>query len=263
MIVAGIKENTRLTVCAIIQARMGSERLPGKVLMEIEGKPILEHIIDRLQTSKMVNSIIVATTSKKKDKPIVRLAEKCCVDYFIGSEEDVLERYVKAAEKSGANTIIRVTSDNPLIDITSLDYMIKVHIDEQLDYTFNVNDSGRHVYSDGIVIGLGTEVVSAVALKKACVLAKEGYQREHVTIFIEEHPELFKIRHIGAPRALQNSKLRLTVDTVEDLELMRKIYSKFYKRTKFVDCIKAIKFLEENGALLKINSHIKQKGLPK
>jgi spore coat polysaccharide biosynthesis protein SpsF len=240
---------------------MGSKRLPGKALMKISGKPMLEHIIDRLKTSKTIDSIIVATTTQKRDEEIIELAKTCGVNYFAGDEDDVLGRFVKAADKGEADIIVRVTSDNPLIDVPSLDNMVKTHIERKVDYTFNINDTSLNFYKNGIALGLGAEVVSADALRKVFTLAKKPYQREHVTIFMEEHPELFKILHVKAPSVLQKPNIRLTVDTKEDLQLVRKIYTKLYQESKVVDSRQAVRFLEENPELLEINKQIRQKSL--
>lgn len=229
--------------------------------MKIKDKTMLEHIIDRLKTSKTIDSIIVATTTQKKDKKIIDVVNKCGVKYFAGNENDVLDRYVMAAEKFKADIIVRVTSDCPLVDVLCIDEMVKLHIKQKADYTFNINDTGLNFYKNGIALGLGAEVISFNSLKKASELAKKSYHREHVTVFLEEHPELFKILFVDAPQFLRKSHIRLTVDTKEDLELIRKIYSKLYKKNKVIDPRKVIEFLERNPKLLKINKNIKQKKL--
>lgn len=240
---------------------MGSTRLPGKVLMKIKGKSILEHIIDRLKTSKMIDSIIVATTTLKKDIKIINIAKRCGVRYFTGDEDDVLDRYLGAAEQARADIVVRVTSDCPLVDIPSIDHMIKLHIKQKADYAFNINNTGLNFYEKGIALGLGAEVISVISLRKADKLAKKPYQREHVTIFLEEHPELFKILPVEAPPLLRKSNIRLTVDTNEDLKLIRKIYSKLYNRNKIINSYQVINLLEKNPKLLEINRYIKQRKL--
>ncbi|GAI11690.1 unnamed protein product, partial [marine sediment metagenome] len=159
-------------VVAIVQARMASTRLPGKVLMNIVGKPMLWHVIERVKRCKKINSIVVATTTKKEDEPIIDLAKECKVKAFKGSDNDVLDRYYQAAKKFSADIIIRITADCPLINPTTIDEMIDLCLKENADYICG--------HPDFPSMEKGMEVISFSALSKLKSLANKDYQKEHV-----------------------------------------------------------------------------------
>ena len=230
----------------IIQARMGSTRLPGKVLKKIKNKPLLSHIIDRIKISKKVNKIIVATTNKKKDNPIVNLCNKKDIDYFRGSEEDVLDRYYKSAKKYNLNkddTIIRITADCPVVDPYIMDEVIDLFEDENADYAWN-----NRTYPDG----LDVEVFSFGILKKAWKEAKTKYEREHVTPYIKENKE--KFRQVCLEYKKNMSKYRWTVDEKKDLEVIKIIYDELYDKDKIFTFKDICGLFNERPELIKINA---------
>jgi spore coat polysaccharide biosynthesis protein SpsF len=237
-------------IVAIIQARMGSERLSGKVLKKISGKPLLEHIISRIATSKKIHNVIVATSDKIEDRPIINLSKRLSFPYFAGSEHDVLSRFIGAGRAVSADIVVRICGDNPLIDVEYLDDMIDSHILKNAEYT--CNDSP-------IPIGTAGEVVDFSVLESLDAVAKEQRYREHVTTYILEHLEEFKVNRTEAPSYLKDKSFRLTVDTTEDLKLIRTIYRKLYSDGKIIKTSHAIAFLENNPSLSKINIHIPQK----
>lgn len=245
-----------MKVVAIVQARMSSTRLPGKVLMKIKNKPMLEHTIDRLKKAKTLNEIVIATTNKEQDKPIIELAKKCSVSHFAGSEDDVLDRYLNAAKKARADIIVRVTADCPLIDPNTLDKVVKCHLKSQPDYTRILIDENN---PKSFPRGLDTEVFSMEALKRAHRLGKKPHHREHVTPFIYEHPEMFKVAVIEAKNNLRRPDLRLCADTKEDLRLIREIYDRLYKPRKTLDIHDVIKLLDDHPEMRHINIEVKQK----
>jgi spore coat polysaccharide biosynthesis protein SpsF len=233
----------------IIQARMGSTRLPGKALMKIEDKPMLWHVINRLKYCKLVNEIVVATSVNKNDD----LIEKYCKQNHIicsrGSEDDVLARYYEAAKKYEANIIVRITSDCPLIDPKIVDLVIQKHKEKSVDYTSNT-------LKRTFPRGLDVEVFDFNALEKAFIETKEPYQREHVTVYIYEHPELFKVYSVENNQDL--SCLRLTVDEEKDLEFVGEVYKRLYsKKIFFMEDI--LKVLDNEPSLVEINKEVKQK----
>ena len=242
-------------IVAIIQARMGSTRLPGKVMMPIVGKPMLWHVIERVKRCKNIDSIVVATASKKENNPIIELAKKCKVDFFTGSENDVLDRYYQAAKKFNADIIARITSDCPLINPTTIDNMIDLCLKEDADYI-----CGHPNFSS---IEHGMEVVSFLALEKVKNIAIEDYQKEHVTIYIKENPELFKIRAIKPELIFQRADMRLTVDTKEDLKLIREIYKRLYTKGEIIDLKDVVKLLINNQSLKKINLNVEMSDVNK
>ncbi len=242
-------------VVAIIQARMGSTRLPGKVMMPIVGKPMLWHVIERVKRCKNIDSIVVATTSKKENNPIIELAKKCKVEIFIGSENDVLDRYYQAATKFNADIIVRITADCPLINPNTIDKMINLCLKENADYICG--------HPDFHSIEQGVEVVSFAALKKMMNMATKDYQKEHVTIYIKENPELFKISAIKPGLIFRRKGMRLTVDTKEDIKLIREIYNRLYKENEIIDIKDVVRLLINNLNLKKINFKVEMSNINK
>lgn len=207
-----------MEVCAIIQARTGSTRLPQKVLREICGIPILIHDINRIKKCKLINRIVIATTENENDDEIVSLLKNIDVDIYRGNELDVLDRYYKAAREYKADIVVRITSDNPLVDYRIVDIVIQNLIDENSDYSCN-NMPRTFPY------GLDCECFTFKALKEAWENAKEPFEREHVTPYIRNNKNFTKSNFINN-RDL--SHLRFTVDTIEDFKYVEKIYENLY-----------------------------------
>ncbi|AEV70520.1 spore coat polysaccharide biosynthesis protein F, CMP-KDO synthetase [Acetivibrio clariflavus DSM 19732] len=233
---------------------MGSSRLPGKVMIDICGKPVIEHVIDRLKMSKVLDDIIIATTTSVKDKIIVEQAKRNGVKWFCGSEEDVLSRYYYAARENRLSTVVRVTSDCPLIDPVILDEIVEFY--KKNDYLL-VTNAGNILEYRTYPRGLDVEVFSFDILEKAFYSAKKPYQREHVTPYIYETYEN-KIYYYK--NNINLSKYRWTLDTEEDLKLISIIFNNFYykygRNFGFKDILK---FIQSNPQLSKINEHIEQK----
>jgi spore coat polysaccharide biosynthesis protein SpsF len=204
-------------VMAFLQARMGSSRLPGKVLMPIQGQTILERAIRRLRESPAVNGIAVLTTTSPQDDVVENEARRLEVLVHRGSEEDVLERFQEAAEIFRPEIIIRATADNPLIEIGSLERMVQALKARNLDWCIENN----------LPYGSATEAFTVFALERTHLRAREPGHREHVTLYIKEHPEEFRIALLDPPASLRHPAIRLTVDTPEDFRfvdsLIRKI----------------------------------------
>src|SRR3989338_4701372 len=154
---------------------MGSERLPGKSLKKICGIPLLEHIINRISTSRKIHNIIIATSNNIKDHPIINLSRKLSIPYYAGSEDDVLNRFIGAGESVSADVVVRICGDNPLIDISYLDKMIVSHISKKAEYTYNCSN---------VPIGTTAEIINFDILKKRGLIAKDKRYREHVTTYI-------------------------------------------------------------------------------
>lgn len=207
-----------MNVVCIMQARIGSTRLPGKVLKKICGKTVLEHDIDRLRRVKNISKIVIATTTLEKDNVIVEEADRLKTKYYRGSEEDVLSRYYYAAKENNADIVVRVTSDCPLIDSEVTKKIIQYYLDnsEKYDYVSNTID---RTYPRG----LDTEVFSFKALEKAFNEAISERDREHVTPYIWDNADLFNLAQYK--NDIDYSKLRWTLDTTEDFELINKVYT--------------------------------------
>ncbi|MFB0500160.1 MAG: cytidylyltransferase domain-containing protein [Candidatus Hadarchaeaceae archaeon] len=234
-------------IVAIIQARTGSTRLPKKVLEKIAGKPMLWHVIDRVKNTKLVNEVVLATTSEEEDNPLLKLAEKSGVRGYVGSGDDVLDRYFQAATKFDADVIVRITADCPLIDSEITDKVIKCFLEDDFDY---VSNTVKLSYPDG----LDVEVFSYDALKKAWKKAKKSSEREHVTPYIKNHPELFKIGSVGHERDL--SHMRWCVDTERDLRFVREVYKQLYKKGEIFLMKDVLELLEKHPELMEINKGV-------
>lgn len=195
----------------ILQARLGSTRLPGKVLAPIGGRTILDHCIARLSVSGL--PVIVATTERAEDDAVERAARKRGVEVFRGAEDDVLSRYVAAARAFGIDEVIRATADNPLVDTGAA----------TRTFAFRQRVGADHVVECGLPLGTAVEAVSLEALERAQALITDPYDREHVTSFVRRDSRFRALRAV-APGHLRRPGLRLTVDTPEDLEFLREVY---------------------------------------
>jgi spore coat polysaccharide biosynthesis protein SpsF len=236
---------------AIIQARMGSSRLPGKVLRDLVGETVLGRVIYRLRRSRKVSEIVVATTSEVGDQAIVEECARLQVGCFQGSEQDVLDRYYHAARAHGAEVIVRITSDCPVIDPGLVDETIAVFEAAQADYASNIS-------SRSYPRGLDTEVFTVAALDRAWNEAREPHQREHVTPYFYGHPERFKLASLNNP--VDYSRYRWTLDTAEDMELLREIYSRFEGMDHF-SWLDVLQLMERKPELAEINSGVLQKSV--
>ena len=194
----------------IIQARMGSTRLPGKVLMNIGPKTLLGHIITRLSYNiSSAATVVVATSTETADDCIAEFCHINNINCFRGSEHDVLDRYYKCARDYSFNNIVRMTADNPFPDIAELDGMLSEHLANGVDYS--------HCFPT-LPIGVGTEVFTFQALKESWQEGALTHHREHVNEFILEHPERFITHLHNVPKTKNRPDIRLTVDTPEDYD---------------------------------------------
>jgi len=248
------KKESSQKIVAIVQARVTSTRLPGKVFMDIKGKPMIWHVINRLKYSKKLDEIILTIPDTRENDELEKFAKKNNIKYFRGSEKDVLSRYYEAARKFKADIIVRITSDCPLIDPRIVDVVVENHLNAKANYTSNT-------LKRTFPRGLDVEVVSFEALEKTHKEATEDYQREHVTSYIYEHPEIFKLESVEAQGKLNRPELRITVDTEEDFQLIKEIYKHLYKPRKIFYAQDIIDLLETHPRLIKINIKVKQKNL--
>lgn len=239
-----------MKIVIIVQARMTSTRLPGKILKQVFGKPLLEYQIDRLHRVQFADELVIATTTNATDEPIVELCDRLSIPYFRGSEEDVIARYHGAAKAHHADVVVRVTSDCPLIDPQVIDRVIQSYIDDRYDYVSNCIE---RTYPRG----MDTEVFSFKALNEAFLEATAKPDREHVTPFIHRQPDRYKL---GSVLYNKNcSQHRWTVDTPEDFDLIQKILEAIYPQNpefRLEDCLE---WLDRYPEWSKINAHIEQK----
>lgn len=233
-----------MKITAVIQARMGSTRLPGKVLLMAADKPLLQHQIERVNNSRLINEIVVATTTKEEDNAIVDLCKKLCIRYFRGSELDVLDRFYRCAVHFGLDIIVRLTADDPLQDPGVMDKVIKVFLENKCDYASNTI---KTTYPDG----LDVEVLTINALKLAWKMAKLSSEREHVTPFIKNHPEIFK--QINVVDEIDNSSLYWALDNKEDYIFIKNIIENLGGIKPYFNYHHIIDYLNRNPGLSKIN----------
>lgn len=243
-----------MRIGAIIQARMGSTRLSGKVMKDLEGKTVLEHVIDRVRQSKMIDEIIIATTTHDRDDVIETEALRCGVEVFRGSEDDVLARYFYAAKENNLDIVVRITSDCPLIDPFVIDEIINFYLENKFDL---VTNAGSDLLQRTYPRGLDVEVFSFEILEKAHQNADKSYQREHVTPYIYENST-----SIYYYKNLQDySNHRWTLDTEEDFELISEIYRCLYHGSHDFYLNDIVNIFDTNPELFSINAHIEQKKL--
>ncbi len=241
-----------MKVIAIIQVRMGSTRLPGKVLMDLAGKPMLERVVERCRRAAELADVIVATTDNGSDDPIVELCAARHWPCFRGSEDDVLDRYYQTALWSKAGVVARITSDCPLIDPEVIDRCIEEFFETPgTDYVSNC------FLPRTFPRGLDVEVFSFTALERAWHEDNNPAWREHVTPYIYRHPEVFRLRAIE--NDVDYSPMRWCVDTQEDLALVRNIYEAF--GTDGFSWREVVTILQQNPQWLELNRAVVQKEL--
>jgi spore coat polysaccharide biosynthesis protein SpsF len=206
----------------IIQARIGSSRLPGKVLMPIDGeKTVNFHVLNQLKFCNLIDKIVVATTNLEEDDILANYVQDLGFDCFRGSPNDVLDRYYNCAKQYSFSTIIRITSDNPVIDPQLIDFLVKKFSDNSFDY---VSNTLERTYPHGIE----AEVFSFKSLETSWKEASLPSEREHVTPYIQKYPKKFSIHNIKQEK--DYSHLRCTVDRINDIELIKSIFLKIKKR---------------------------------
>ena len=220
----------------LLQARMSSSRLPGKVLRKILNKPLLELQVERIMEAKNFDKLIVITSSKSSDDIIGQFCKYRKILIFRGSLYDVLDRFYQAAKQYNAQHIIRLTADCPLIDPGIIDNIVQLHLNNNFDYSSNVM---QRTFPDG----LDVEVMTFNTLKQAWLNAKSKYQREHVTPWVHQNIEKFKIGHYKYQHDL--SRLRWTVDYAEDLIFIKQVYDKLYQHNPKFTWLDVLQYLKQ------------------
>lgn len=235
---------------AIVQARMGSTRLPGKVLQDLCGDTMLARCIQRLRAASSLAHVVIATTTNPEDDVIVSEAHRLGAQVHRGPSADVLDRYVGAARASDAEAIVRVTSDCPMIDPTVVDRVVG-KLTSAIDYASNTHDIQTFPR------GLDCEVLHRDTLERMGRMATSRAAREHVTVFVREQPQLFRTDQLIADT--DDSDLRWTVDTDADLALVRTLFERFSLATRTVDYRDIVHAVRAEPALTQLNAHIAQK----
>lgn len=243
-------------IIATVQARMGSKRLPGKVLADLAGEPMLVRVMERARRAKTLDQVVVATTTSREDDAIVALCETRGYAWGRGSDRDVLDRIYRVVQTQGADVVVRLTADCPLIDPDVIDHTVGgfLKADPPVDFAANrFPPPMERTYP----IGLDVEVCTFAALERAWRDARDPHEREHVMPYLYEEPGRFRVLHVRSEK--DYGQLRWTVDTSEDLELVRAIFTAFDGRDTF-GWEEVLDLLERRPELAEINAQVVHRG---
>ncbi|MSS70323.1 MAG: spore coat biosynthesis protein F [Candidatus Latescibacteria bacterium] len=243
-----------MKVVCTIEARMRSTRLPGKVLVPIMGRPMLELMIERLRRVRRINAIVVATTDNPADQPIEDLARSLGVGFFRGSEEDVMDRVLRAARQAQADVIVETTGDCPVIDPETIDSVIEAFVTNNVDYCANVIE---RTYPRGMDV----EVFWYKRLEEIVQLTTDPTDREHVSTYFYKHADRYRRLNLASSLPPDAVSLRLTVDTPQDLDLITRIYEALYPSKKDFSLQDILGLFERHPELKDINRDIKHKSV--
>ena len=238
---------------ATIEARMNSSRLPGKVMLESNGIPMLGHLINRLKQVKLIDKIILATTKNPQDDILCDFATANGIFFFRGDELNVMKRVLDAGNTFNAKTIVEITGDCPIIDPFIVKQVIETFNINDVDF---VNNNSIQSYPDG----MDTRVFSLKALEKSFSLTNNKLDYEHVTLHMKNNPEIFKTINLIAPNDLYWPELALTLDEMGDYKLIDLIIRNLYDEDPFFGCKKILKFLKANKELIDLNKNVIRKG---
>ena len=242
-------------IIAILQARVSSTRLPGKVLKPILGKPMLQHQVERILKSKKIDKLVIATSNDSSDEAIYKLCKTIKIDCYRGSLDNVLDRFYWTAKRYNPTSIVRLTGDCPLIDPFFIDELINFYMDENCDYASNCLEPT-------LPDGLDAEIFTFKALEKAWKEAELPSEREHVTPYINSNPDIFRVR--SWKYKIDLSHMRWTVDEKEDFELVKKIYEQLYNTIPDFNTDDILNLLKKYQDLTQINSmYIRNEGFLK
>lgn len=238
-------------VVAIVAARMSSSRYPGKAMVPLAGRPLLEVLLERIASVPVLHSVALATSSSPENEVLLAVARKMGIPAFQGEEEDVLRRFIDCARNMNADHVVRVTGDNPLTDLETLEALVERHLASADDYTY--------VPGDALLMGILSEVVSRPALERAWERGEARHRSELMTLYIKEHPDEFRIQKAELPEGLYRPEYRLTVDEAEDVALMQAIFERLAVPGRLVTTREAIALLDREPELGRMNAHLRHK----
>jgi spore coat polysaccharide biosynthesis protein SpsF len=237
----------------VVSARMRSVRCPGKAVAPLAGKPLLEHLLERVASLSGPSRVVLATSVDPANDVLVDLAERLGIAVFRGDEDDVLGRYLEVAKRWKAPHVVRVTGDNPLTDLPLIESLCRRHAEADADYTY--------VPGDALLMGILSEVISTRALERSHRDGEDRHRSELVTLYIKENPETFRIERAELPAELYRPEYRLTVDEPEDVVLMSRIFDRLYEPGRVLHTIQAIELLDSEPALASINARVRASGV--
>jgi len=241
-----------MKIVSTIEARMGSSRFPGKTLEKILGKPMLELNIERVKQCSMIDEIVVATSINKNNDPIEDLTKKIGVSCYRGSEEDVLDRVLKAAKSTNADIILELWGDSPLIDPEILEYLIKFYVKNNYDCVGTTLPTFTRNYP----MGLSALIFKTKILEEIDKITQKPIDRENVSNYIYEHPEKYSISPLPCPQELNFPNLRFTVDEQNDFDLVKKIFENLYPINSNFNALDIVKFLNSHPEFVDINKNV-------
>ena len=235
----------------VVSARMASSRRPGKALADLAGRPLLAVLLERMRTARGVAGVALATSTRADNDPLAAVAEAASVPVFRGDEDDVLRRHLDCARWLGAGDVVRVTGDNPLTDVETIEALVARHAAEGADYTY--------VPGDALLMGILSEVVSTDALARSWERGEPRHRSELMTLYIKEHPSEFRIALGALDPALYRPQYRLTVDEPEDVALAQAVFARLARPGHVVTTREAIALLDAEPQLAAINAAARHK----
>jgi spore coat polysaccharide biosynthesis protein SpsF len=239
-------------IVASVEARMRSERLPGKVLRECLGRPLLALLVERVSRSAFVDEVVIATTGHESCDPLAEVALAAGAKVFRGSEENVSERVAVAMEEAGADIVVQLTGDNPLVDPAIIDELIRQCVAGGCDFVTNARMPG---YPEGFEV----QVMPIETLRRSHAMSTDSALQEHVCLAVHENPDLFRIQDAIASPPLRRPDLRLTLDTEFDLTVIREVFSALYPANSAFDCGDVIRFLDRAPDVAQLNAGVMNK----
>ena len=239
-------------IVAVIQARCGSARLPGKVLLPLAGQPVLAHVVHAVRSASLVDDVIVATTVSPVDDDLVPLARRLDVRLHRGSEQDVLQRFVDAVAGDAADAVVRHVADAPLVDPAIIDTVIGHYLRGGCDYAASMLERSWPR-------GVESEVISREALEQSARDGVRPEDREHVTVHVRSHPDRFRLRNVRALPQETWPELRLTLDTDADYSLLQAVFDELHQPGRVIRIGRVIDWLRTRPDLVALNAHIEQK----
>jgi spore coat polysaccharide biosynthesis protein SpsF (cytidylyltransferase family) len=240
-----------VSVHVVVTARMASARCPGKALAPLAGRPLLAVLLERMRGARGTDGLVLATSTNPENDALADVAEAAGVRVFRGDEEDVLRRHVDCAHAIGATHVVRVTGDNPLTDVETLERLVALHLAEDADYTY--------VPGDALLMGILSEVISLRALERSWERGEGRHRSELVTLYIKEHPDAFRIATAALPPELYRPDYRLTVDEPEDVRLQQELFARLATPDHLPTTREAIALIDREPALAAINGHLRHK----
>ncbi len=236
---------------ATVEARMNSSRLPGKVLLEVNGRPLLEYLIERLKKVQSIDDIVLATTINPKDDILEKFALDRNLNFYRGSENDVMGRILETAQINEANTIIEITGDCPLVDPDIIEQAIRVFKKNNVDYLANN-------FFSSYPGGMDTQVIKTAALQKSYSMTNNPEDLEHVTLHIKNNPSIFSHIYLVAPPSLHFPSVDFILDELSDYKFLKKVIEELSKKKEMFTCLDMIQLIKNDKEISCINSHVKR-----